>query len=176
MAKKVNKSVAQTFVFGEDGQIDSETVVEQQPEDQQIKTERLSPFDFVNAINYSKVDMFPIDPQTGERLKRPDSEYVKFIINRAMSYFPDTIMFANAANQSLNNVPNECHFDFYRYGVSKRKRFAKWAKPVKNDDIDLICKYYGYSIDKAVEVIDLLGSQKLAEIRAMFDHGGRRNK
>ena len=171
MAPKRPK-IQQTFVLSEDGSINQQQVIDPSQQLDQINVDKLSPFDFVNAINYSKEDLFPPDSSSKERLKRPDSQYVKFIINRAMSYFPDTIMFANAANQSLNNVPNECHFDFYRYGVSKRKRFAKWSKPIKSDDIDLICKYYRYSVDKAVEVIDLLGSEKLEQIRAMFDHGG----
>lgn len=161
-----------SFVFGEDGSISQESIVDPELEFQPEKPKKLSPFDFVNAINFSKEDMFAPDC-SGERTTHSDSEYPKFIINRAMSYFPDTIMFANAANTTLSNVSNSSHFDFYRYGVGKKKRFSKWAKPINNDTIEMLCQYYQINVTKAIEVTQILNEQQIEAIRQKMSHGGR---
>lgn len=142
---------------------------------EQIKPKKLSPFDFVNAINFGNDNLFGFD-SLGERQDKSDSEYPKFLINRAESYFPDTIMFANVANQYLNNIPNYSHFDFYRLAVSKKRRFSKWAKPIQSEDIDLICQHFNYSISKALEVLNLLTEQQMEEIRQIYNHGGKETK
>ena len=50
----------------------------------------MSPFDFVNSINYSKKNLM-VDEQSEE-------EYIPFLTNRALSYFPDTILYAQEMN------------------------------------------------------------------------------
>lgn len=146
--------------------------VEVQPEEPvEQKTKKINPFDFVNAINYTNDNLFGFN-SLGERENRSDSEYPKFLINRSLSYFPDTIAFANVANQYLNIVPNYSHFDFYRFAVSKKRRFSKWAKPNLSDDVDLICNHFNYSITRALEVMSILTEQQMEEIRQLYNHGG----
>ena len=165
-----------SFVFEEDGSIQQQVInIDPQSEFVPEKPTKLSPFDFVNAINYSKEDMFAVD-DAGERTSHSDSTYPKFLINRAMSYFADTIMFANVANTTLSNVPNNSHFDFYRLGVAKKKRFAKWAKPISDETIDVLCQYYQINIPKAIEVAQILTESQIETIRQKMNHGGRTTK
>ena len=64
-----------------------EAVNEEQFED---KLKKISPFDFVNSINYSKEDLI-VDERT-------EKEYNPFIVNRAMGFGPDTVIAGNEMN------------------------------------------------------------------------------
>ena len=55
----------------------------------------------------------------------------------------------------------------------KRKRFSKWNKPEVQNDIDVVKEYYGYSNDKARQVLPLLSSSQLSELKIKVNKGGR---
>lgn len=126
----------------------------------------MSFFDFLNAINDTKKDLIREDPHT-------EKEYVSFMVNRGLSYFPDTILYANEMNRSAD-IPKQWQFDFYRLSVPKRKRFSKWHKQDKiEDDVKLIMREYNYSHQKALQIIDLLSETQLKELREKYTNGGR---
>ncbi len=79
----------------------------------------MSPFDFLNSINDTKKDLFE-DPQA-------EKDYNAFLVNRGLSYFPDTILFANEMNIK-RDTPKQWQFDFLRLAIPKKKRFSKWHK------------------------------------------------
>jgi len=125
----------------------------------------MSPFDFLNAINDTKKDL----------MQDPDNEkkYVPFVVNRSLSYFSDTIHVANAMNQ-YHHLDNKLQFQFLINIVRKRKRFSKWMKPTEIDDMEAVKEYYGYSNEKARQVIPLLSSDQLTIIRNKVSKGGRK--
>lgn len=126
----------------------------------------MSFFDFLNAINDNKKDLLREDPLT-------EKDYVPFMINRGLSYFPDTIMFANEMNAAAD-TPKQWQFDFYRIGISKRKRFSKWHKRDQlEEDVKLIMKEYDYSHHKALQIIDLLNETQFKNLREKYSNGGR---
>jgi len=162
-----------TYLLTETGDIDTGENVDPLDESNFVQTrEKLNPFDFVNAINFSKVDLFPPDESNSIRESHSDSEYPKFIINKSLSYFADTILFANLANMHLNNVPNMNHFDFYRLSIPRKKRFSKWAKRVISPDVKMLADYYNCSYGKAIEYCNVLTSEQINDIRKITDHGG----
>lgn len=126
--------------------------------------EKLSPFDFVNAINTTKQDLY----EQGYT----DDEYVPFLINRQLSYFMDTVFFANEANSTLKDAPKRAQFDFLRLTIDKRKRFARWGKVRDNPDIELIQRRYGGTRQTAEELLKLLSKEELEALRAKEDTGG----
>ena len=79
----------------------------------------MSPFDFLNAINTSKENLFESDPQAGK-------DYKPFLINRGLSYFPDTIFYANQMNQHPS-LDKDMQFFFFLNIISRKKRFSKWS-------------------------------------------------
>ena len=164
-----------TYLIGEDSIEQGSSIDVNDESNFTIKTTKLTPFDFVNAINYSKVDLFEIDENTQIRQAHSDSEYVKYIINKSLSYFPDTIMYANLANIHLNNVPNSCHFDFYRLSIPRKKRFSKWGKKIVSDNTRAISEYYNVSIQKAEQIERVLTKDQIDRIIKMLDHGGTTN-
>ena len=123
-------------------------------------------FDFLNAINTTKKDILREDPQA-------EKEYAPFMINRGLSYFPDTIMYANEMN-SKAGIPKGWQFDFYLNGVSKRKRFSKWQKKEKlSEDVEVVMKEYDYSSVRAMEVLDILTPDQLKSLHQKYDKGGK---
>lgn len=95
-------------------------------------TEKANPFDFVNAINKSKENLF-------ETRNYTDSDYNKFIVNRAMSQYSDTIFIANEANKTLNNIPNKSHFNFYRFIVPSKKRYSNGERQIFPKKLKRLC-------------------------------------
>ena len=124
----------------------------------------VSPFEFVNAINGNKENLF-------ETKGYADSDYNPFIVNRQFSYFPDTIFIANEANR-LNNTPSRSLFDFYRFMVDPRKRYAKWGKPVKHENIEILMKTYDISLNKALDIVDLFSKEELKKLSEIC-YGGK---
>lgn len=124
----------------------------------------MTPFSFVDAINQSKEDLFQ-DPQA-------EKEYVPFIVNRAFSYFIDTVMIANEMNQ-YPDLPKKQQFDFYRNSVSKKKRWSKWLKNEKDDNLQMIMDYYQISRQKALTYMKLLSKDDIEEIGRLTFTGGK---
>ena len=119
--------------------------------------------DFLNSINFSKENILQKDIKL-------EKEYVPFVVNKCLSYFPDTIFHANRMNQ-MAHLDKKLQYDYYLYSVSKRKRFSKWIKPEEDEKIDMIKEVYGYSDKKAREVADLLDVKILKE---MIQKGGQK--
>jgi len=102
-----------------------------------------------------------------------EKEYVSFMINRGLSYFSDTVSYANIMNQ-YHHLDKRLQYDFLINIIRQRKRFSKWIKPETSEDIEVIMEYYGYSNEKARQALPLLSSEQLQQLRQKVDKGGRR--
>lgn len=126
----------------------------------------MSFFDYLNAINVTKKDLMQEDPLS-------EKDYVPFMINRGLSYFPDTIIYANEMNKYAS-VPKRWQFDFYLNTIKPKKRFSKWHKKDQNsEDIQLIMKAYNYSYEKATKALEILTDTQMSELRALYSVGGK---
>ncbi len=122
-------------------------------------------FDYMTSITSSKIDIMCDDID--------EKAYNSFMVNRGLSYFYDTVLFANEMNK-YSHLDSRLQYDFLRQIVRKKKRFSKWNKASKEDNINLIKEYYGYSNEKAHQIIDLLSEEQLAEIKIKLFKGGKR--
>lgn len=122
--------------------------------------------DFLNTINNSKENVIDSD-QKVEKL------YPPFVVNRCFSYFPDTIFIVNQIN-CLGNADKKLQYDYLLYSIRPRKRFAPWQKKIDDQDVDLVKQAYGVSEKKALEIMDLLDSEKLEKIRNSQFTGGHK--
>ena len=129
-----------------------------------MKNETISPFTFVNSINYTKEDIMVDDIA--------EKAYLPYMINRSLSYFNDTVLMANEMN-TKHHLDHKLQYSFLINIVRKRKRFSKWNKPELENDIDVVKEYYGYSNDKARQVLPLLSSSQLSELKIKVNKGGR---
>ena len=125
----------------------------------------MNPFEYVNAINSTKKDIMIDD--LAER------GYNSFMVNRSLSYFKDTVLYANEMNIN-HHLDHRLQFDFLINIVRRKKRFSKWNKPETVDDLDVIKEYYGYSNKQAKAVHNLLSSDQIGELRKMVFKGGRK--
>ena len=125
----------------------------------------MSPFDFLNEINYGKKNIM-IDDIT-------EKQYNSFMVNRGLSYFKDTVVIANEMNIN-HHLDNRLQFDFLINIIRRKRRFSKWNKPQIVDDLDVIKEYYGYSNKQAKAVHNLLSSDKIGELRKKVYKGGKK--
>jgi hypothetical protein len=125
----------------------------------------MNPFDYLNAINYSKKDIM-IDDLT-------EKGYNGFMVNRGLSYFPDTVLAANEMNR-CHQIDSRLQFDFLINIIRKRKRFSKWEKKKIDGDIEVIKEYYGYSNSKALQVHSLLTPDQIKILYKKVNKGGRK--
>ena len=120
----------------------------------------MSPFEFIKSISSSKKDIM-----------ENEKDYNAFMVNRGLSYFPDTVLYANEMNQ-YHHLDNRLQFDFLINIVRKRNRFSKWNKSIESENINAIKRYYGYSNEKARDVLPLLSNENLNTIKRKINHGG----
>lgn len=125
----------------------------------------MTPFTFVNAINSrDKADpMADGDPQT-------EAQYVPYVVNRSLSYFPDTVMHANEVNRR-GFLDKKLQFHYLLNSIRPGKRFAKWIKPEDSDEFELVKQYYQYNDEKARQALTLLSETQLSIIRRTLTHG-----
>jgi ATP-dependent DNA ligase len=81
------------------------------------------------------------------------------------------VYIANEVNQR-HHIDHQLQFDFLINIVRKKKRFSKWYKLQRDEDIDAVMEYYEYSRDKARQVVDLLTEDQITQIRKSQSKGG----
>jgi hypothetical protein len=127
----------------------------------------MNPFDFVNAINNSKEDLIrkSDNPDLAETFYKP------YLINKAFSYFKDTVMYANEINM-FPNIGNKLQNDYYLNSIRKNKRFSKWHKKEDEPKLEAIMEYYSVNYAKAREIGNVLTDEQLDLIIRKLIKGG----
>ena len=107
----------------------------------------MTPFDFLNEINYGKKDLIvdDIDQQI-------EKQYNPYIINRGLSYFYDTVHYANDMN-TRHHLDKKLQNSYLLNIIRKNKRFSKWHKAAK-------------------EVLPLLTTEDIKQMKKVLDKGG----
>lgn len=104
-------------------------------------------------------DIFQLVNWINDKSHYPSEEELKmyqgYVINRIFSKYPDTVLFANEMNKA-SKVPPSVQFDFFFYGVSKRKRWGAKKEVEDTEKIELIKKAFKYSTHVARETVDLI--------------------
>ena len=120
--------------------------------------------DFLSSINHDKKPLLD-----GDDVNIKD--YPPFVVNRCLSYFADTLFHANEMN-CAPWLDAKSQFDFYRIGVRKKKRFSSWLKKETEDNIELIKQVYGYTDQKAREVLNIFEPKDFELLKKSLDKGG----
>ena len=120
------------------------------------KIEELTPFSFVNAINFTKEDLFT----------KPNAEksYQPFIVNKALSYNTETIFYANEMN-ARPHLSKHAQNSFLLNIIKPKKRFDKWVKVAKVESIDIIKRYFSFSNEKAYQAASILTEAQIEDIK-----------
>jgi len=121
--------------------------------------------DYLNSINQNKKNII-VDDVT-------EKAYPPFIVNKCLSAFHDTVLFANEMNMYAH-LDKKMQYDFFINSINPRKRFSPWAKKTKVEYLDAIKEYYGYNDDKALQALRILSKDQLEHIKKLVDKGGKR--
>jgi hypothetical protein len=124
-----------------------------------VSESKVTPFTFLEAICYSKADMF--NEETAK-------EYIPFIINKGLSNFGDAVLYANDMNL-LHEMPKRHQFEYLKHSIPKKKRFSKWPKKLKQADVEAIGKAYQCNERRAAELLSVLNPAQLKEVRALAE-------
>ena len=126
-------------------------------------TSPITPFDFINAISHTKIDLMEQD--------NAESQYKPYVINKGLSFYPDTVIQANEMN-SRPHLDRKMQFNFLINIIRSKKRYSKWLKPEKLNDLEVVQEYYGYSKEKALQVLPLLSDEQINYIKLRIKKGG----
>ena len=127
----------------------------------------MNPFDYVNDINYGKKNIIKNsdNPELAEKL------YPPYLVNKAFSQFADTVRIANEMNIH-HQLDKKLQFDFLINIIRSKKRFSKWAKKQDDEILELVMQHYGYSYEKAKQVLPLLSDDQIITIKKKRFEGG----
>ena len=125
----------------------------------------MNPFQYIASINNTKKDLM-VDEEA-------EKAYGQFMVARGLSYFQDTVLFANEMNV-VPGIDNRMHYDFLRLAIRPRKRFSKWMKKTVPARIETIKEYYGYSDAKAEAISDLISDDDIKAMKNVLSKGGKK--
>ena len=129
----------------------------------------MTPFDFLNDINYGKKNLMIDDTD-----HQVEKQYLPYIVNKGLSYTMDTVIYANEMN-IRPYIDKKLQFDYLINTIRRNKRFPKWMKPEEDENIKVIVEYYGYNVQRAKEVLPLHSMKELSLIKEKLNTGGERN-
>ena len=121
--------------------------------------------EYLNAINHTKESLLDTEDESVEK------EYTPFVVNRCLSYFMDTVLYANEMNR-YSGIDKKMQFDYLLGSIRKNKRYSKWLKRESVENLGLVKEFYGYSDSKAREILDILSEDDIEFIRQKLDRGG----
>jgi len=122
--------------------------------------------EWLNSININKNNLIDEDSDL-------EKQYPAYIVNRCMSGHIDAILLANEMNKRPN-LPKKLQYDFFLNSIRKRKRYSPWLRKEEIENLDFVKRYYGYSNEKAKQVLNILTREQLSFIRDRLETGGRK--
>lgn len=123
-----------------------------------------NPFEFINSISHKKNNLL-----TDEYSEK---NYPGFLVNKGLSLYADTILYANEINRRPW-IDNKLAYDYYLNSIRPRKRYSKWFKKTKNEDLELLKEYYKCSESKALEYLNFLSETQLEQLRKRLTKGNK---
>lgn len=121
-------------------------------------------------------DIIPSILQNKKNVLEDEKDYVPFVVNKALSFHYDCVMYANEINK-LPNTDKILQYHFYLNKIRGYKRpFQKWHKLQSNDDLEAVKEYYKYSDEKARDALLVLSNDQMNEIKRKLDKGGLNDK
>ncbi|CAB4130957.1 clamp loader small subunit [uncultured Caudovirales phage] len=118
---------------------------------------------YENSINSTKEYQ---DPDGNEH------KYSAWRTNSSLSYFPDTVLYANDMNM-LHHLDDKPQYDYLFFSIRQKKRFFKRDKKQdKDSNFALVQDHYKYNNARAREALQILTETQLDIIRQKEEKGG----
>jgi hypothetical protein len=120
-------------------------------------------------------EIIPSILQTKKNVLQDDldiKDYNPFVVNRALSYHIDCVLYANEMNL-YPELDKDLQYQYLLNTIrSMKRKFQPWQKTSSDKDLECIKEYFGYSNQKAKEALDILNDEQIAEIKAKTNKGG----
>ena len=116
-------------------------------------------FKIVNHINTGK------SRDVLDKVRRTD--YSPYLVNKALSYFPDTVLQANQMNLA-SFIDIQAQYDYLFYAVRKRKRYSKWYKGHTSDMISILRDVLGCSPKEAEVYLTMLSKDEIKKLKKVY--------
>lgn len=126
-----------------------------------------NPFDYLKSIQKTKVDMIrdADDPVLAAKAYNP------FIVNKGLSFFVDSILYANEMN-TRHSADNDQQYAYLINSVRSMNRKHTWFKKTKDEDVAVVAEYYKCNRQRAEEVLEVLSGVDLKAIKKALTGGG----
>jgi hypothetical protein len=99
-------------------------------------------------------------------------DYVPFVVNRALSYHMDCVLYVNQMNLH-SHLDKDLQYSYFLNTIrSMKRKFQPWQKSEADKNIECVKQYFGYSNAKAKEALRILNDEQIAEIKRKTDKGG----
>jgi hypothetical protein len=121
--------------------------------------ESLNPFEFIDAVGASKIDVVANSDDPSEAIKK----YSPWLSNKHFSYFNDSVLHANEMNISHGLDPY-LQYRYYLSVLPPRKRFTKWSSITDGDSVAAVSEWYGINRRRAREAIKILPKSAVEDI------------
>ena len=125
--------------------------------------------DYLNAINHKKEDLMDSEDMFWEK------KYPTYIVNKALSSFPECLLYANEMNK-MHHLDKKLQFQFFLNSIRPKKRFSKWLRSSKIKNLEYVKEYYGYSNEKAKQALEILDNHQLEKIKTIINRDGKHGK
>lgn len=119
-------------------------------------------FDILNNVCYGKDESL---------IEEHLPDYAPYMVNRFLSASVDCLFDAQGMNLNYN-IPNDVQYKYLLQSLRKKKRFLKWEKREKNDELIYISEYYNCSFLVAKYYYGILTAEQLEAIKKSLDKGG----
>lgn len=101
-----------------------------------------------------------------------EGDYVPFVVNKALSFHRDCVLYAN----EMNKLPNTDRLLQYHYLLNTirgyKRPYQKWHKKETIEDLEAIKEYFNYSNEKAKDALLVLSNDHIEEIKKRLFKGG----
>lgn len=127
-----------------------------------------NPFVYADSVSYTKKNLMrgTANDELAEKGYKP------YLTNRSLSYFQDSILYANEMNVRPH-LEYKPQYEYLLNSLRKRKRYAKWKKQAPDATVEMIMEYFGYGRAKAEQALRVLTDEQLTMIEVALDKGGK---
>ena len=98
-----------------------------------------------------------------------EGQYNPIGVNIGLSQHLDSILYVNEMNKNWQVVTPRMNYDYYFYSIRRMfRKYSKWAKKFKDEDITMLMEYYQVNKVKAQDYLSILNEEQLTSIRKEF--------
>ena len=130
-------------------------------ESKKLASKKTTPFEFIGSIQ--EKDYIFQDKNA--------KHYTPFVVTMGVSQFIENIAFAYEATKLQYNLSglhvelaNKMQYDYLFNTIRKGKKFGKWAKLEKYDNLELIQEVYEVSREAGILILDRLTEEEVEKI------------